>query len=76
MYEAVADRVCPCTMYEVRRWHLPVPMYEVRSTIYDLGNSRALREKIWVAPSLLRVRLMLISPLIKHPLFSQAYKKS
>ena len=33
-------------MYEVRRWHLAVPMYEVRSTMYDLGSSRACA-RIW-----------------------------
>ena len=38
-----ADKVCPCTMYDVRRRHLAVPMYDVRRTMYDLGNSRALR---------------------------------
>ena len=30
-------------VYEVRRWRLAAPMYDVRGTMYDLGNSRALR---------------------------------
>ena len=44
-------------MYDVRRRHLAVPMYEVRCTRYDLGSSEA--DAASLVPGGAHVRLMI-----------------